>query len=111
MWTHLLKQDKETQTNRDHPDEGCKKKQTSGWKQRVIGWLGGGGLLLHHSPPGLSGDGSQSRAGRRAGRRAGVAVVGPVGFDLVDESFYGGELLGEVAQVSFESVELLVEVV
>lgn len=80
-------------------------------KRLVIGWLvgGGGGLLLHHPPDGLSGDTSWSRAGGRAG--VGVGVVGAGGFDLVNESFDGGELLGQVAQVSFEGVELFVEVV
>lgn len=75
------------------------------------GCLGGcsGRLLLHHPPPGLSGDGARSRTRTRS--RSGVGVVGTAGLHLVDESFYGGELLGQVAQVSFEGVELLVEIV
>lgn len=72
-----------------------------------LGCLGGcsGRLLLQHPPPGLSGDGARARS------RSGVGVVGTAGLHLVDESFYGGKLLGQVAQVSFEGVELLVEVV
>lgn len=74
-----------------------------------LGCLGGcrGRLLLHHPPPGLSGDGARARSRSRSG----VGVVGTACLHLVDESFYGGELLGQVAQVSFEGVELLVEVV
>lgn len=71
----------------------------------MTGQLGGGGDLLHHPPPGLSGDGR-----RDAGGDVGVGV-GAVGFRLVDVGFDGGELLGEVAQPAFQSVELLVEVV
>lgn len=74
-----------------------------------LGCLGGcsGRLLLQHPPPGLSGDGAWARSRSRSG----VGVVGTAGLHLVDESFYGGKLLGQVAQVSFEGVELLVEVV
>lgn len=81
-------------------------------REHIIGCLGGGGgLLLHHPPPGLSGDGGR-RPGRGRGRgRASVGVVGTAGLHLINESFYGGKLLGQVAQVSFERVELLVEVV
>lgn len=68
----------------------------------MIGCLGSG-LLLNHPPPGLSGD-----SGRDWGRGR---VGGAFGLDLVDEGFYGRELLGQVAQVSFEGVELLVEVI
>lgn len=69
----------------------------------MTGQLGGGGDLLHHPPPGLSGDGRWD-----AGGDVGVAAVG---FHLVDIGFDGGELLGEVSQAGFQSVELLVEVV
>lgn len=91
----------------DSESQKSEKKQTGHEKKLVIGWLGGGGgLLLHHPPGGLSGDRSRSR-GRAGGRARGVAP----GFDLVDESLDGGELLGQVAQVSLEGVELFVEVV
>lgn len=67
---------------------------------------GGGGDLLQHSPPRLSGD---DRWNRSIG---GVGVgVDAVGLHLIDESLNGGELLSEVSQAGFECVELLVEVV
>lgn len=70
---------------------------------------GGGGDLLQHPSPGLSGD---DRWNRRIGGGVGVGVgVDTVGLHVVDESFNGRELLREVSQASFESVELLVEVV
>lgn len=75
-------------------------------KEAAIGCLGGGrDLLFHQSPPRLSGDGGHSWAGVRAG------VVRTAGLQLVDESFDVGKLLGQVTQVGFECVELLVEVV
>lgn len=78
----------------------------------MIGQLGGGGGdLLQHPPPRLSGD---DRWNRRIGGGVGVGVgvgVDTVGLHVVDESFNGRELLREVSQASFESVELLVEVV
>lgn len=74
-----------------------------------LGGGGGGGDLLQHPPPGLSGD---DRWNRRIGGGVGVGVgFDTVGLLVVDESFDGRELLREVSQVSFESVELLVEVV
>lgn len=69
--------------------------------------LGGdSGLLLQHPPRALPGDGATSSL-----NRAGAGSVGAAGLDLVDERFDGGELLGQVAQVTFEGVELFVEVV
>lgn len=70
----------------------------------MIGPLGGGrggGDLLHHPPPGLSGDGRWNAGGD----------ADTVGLHLVNVGFDGGELLSEVSQPSLQSVELLVEVV
>lgn len=67
---------------------------------------GGGGDLLQHPPPGLSGDG---RWNRSAGGDVGVGV-GTVGLHLINKGFDGSELLSEVSQAGFQSVELLVEV-
>lgn len=72
-----------------------------------LGGGGGGGDLLQHPPPGLSGD---DRWNRRIGGGVGIGVD-TVGLHVVDESFDSRELLREVSQASFESVELLVEVV
>lgn len=80
----------------------------------MIGQLGGGGGgrggdLLQHPPPGLSGD---SRWNRSVGGDVAVGVgIDTVGLHLINKSFDGRELLGEVSQARFESVELLVEVV
>lgn len=71
-------------------------------KKKNVGCLGSG-LLLYQPPPGLSGD--------RGDRGRGLGGVGAVSLDLVDEGLYCGELLSEVAEVSLEGVELLVEVV
>lgn len=79
--------------------------QAAGWRS-----LGGRGRLLpHHPPPSAALPGPRPRdRGWSWGRGSSVGLSG---FELVDEGFDGGELLGEVTQVSFESVELLVEVV
>lgn len=82
----------------------------------MIGQLGGGGGggwrgvdLLQHPPPGLSGDGRRNRS---IGGDVAVGIgIDAVGLHLIDESFDGRELLSEVSQASFESVELLVEVI
>lgn len=82
--------------------------QLGGWGR---GGGGRGGDLLQHPPPGLSGDG---RWNRRVGGGVAVAVgidTVALGLHLIDESFDGRELLSEVSQAIFESVELLVEIV
>lgn len=69
---------------------------------------GGGGDLLQHPPPGLSWD---SRWNRSVGGDVAVGIgIDTVDLHLVNKSFDGRELLGEVSQPSFQSVELLVEV-
>lgn len=82
----------------------------------MIGRLGGsgrgggrGGGLLQHPPPGLSGNGCWNRS-VGGGVAVGIDTIG-LGFHLINKSFDGRELLSEVSQASFESVELLVEVV
>lgn len=73
---------------------------------------GGGDLLPHHPPPALSGDDGGGRGrSRGGGTSAGSRTVSTTGLQLIDEGFDGGELLCQVAQVSLEGVELLVEVV
>lgn len=78
----------------------------------MTGQLGGGGGgrgsdLLQDPPPGLSGDG---RWNRSVGGDVAVGI-GTAGLHLINKGFDGRELLSKVSQVSFESVELLVEVV
>lgn len=98
------------------------KKQTSERKNLVVVVrLGGSGGLFPHQPPAWPGSWSRCRAGVGVGAGAGVCigvgigvgvgVGGAAGFDLVDESFYGGKLLSQVTQVSLKSVELFVEVI
>lgn len=80
----------------------------------MIGQLGGGGGgrgadLLQHPPPGLSGDG---RWNRSIGGDVAVGIGSDaVGLHLINKGFDGRELLSEVSQAGFESIELLVEVV
>lgn len=73
----------------------------------------GGGLFPHHPP--LLDDWSHSSAivgaGAGVGVRVGVGAGCVAGFDLIDKSFYGGELIGQIAQTSLEGVELFEEVV
>lgn len=75
----------------------------------MFGHLGGGsgGHLLQDPPPRLSGHGGWNRS---VGGDVAVGA-GTVGLHLVNKSFDGRELLGEVSQARFESVELLVEVI